>query len=300
MFGYVRPCLESLDEGQQKRYRAWYCGLCRSLGERHGLRGRMTLTYDMTFLAIFLSALYEPEETQGQGRCVPHPGKAHDYVRTVMTDYAADLTVALAYFNALDDWQDDRSLPGGLTAKLLKSRYEQVKKLYPRQCGDMERQLRALSAVEEQREDSPDAAANCFGALMASLFVREEDYWSRTLRIFGASLGRFVYMTDAACDYDADVRKGSYNPIALMNRQPEEMREVMTILLGDASAAFESLPIVSDTEILRNILYEGIWQRYNESIKRREDKKKKHAEPQDGAEDPDCPERPERPEQKGE
>ncbi len=312
MFGYVRPCLESLDEGQQKRYRAWYCGLCRSLGERHGLRGRMTLTYDMTFLAIFLSALYEPEETKGQGRCVPHPGKAHDYVRTAMTDYAADMTVALAYFNALDDWQDDRSLPGGLTAKLLKGRYEQVKALYPRQCSDMEQHLHALSAVEEKRENTPDAAANCFGALMASLFVREEDYWSRTLRIFGASLGRFVYMMDAACDYDADVRKEAYNPIVLMNRQPEEMREVMTILLGDASAAFETLPIVSDADILRNILYEGIWQRYNESIKRREDKKKKHGEPQDGAEaaepaeqqdcpeHPERPERPERPEQKGE
>ena len=57
MFGYVRPCLESLDEAQKKRYRAWYCGLCQSLGDRHGFRGRMTLTYDMTFLAIFLSAL---------------------------------------------------------------------------------------------------------------------------------------------------------------------------------------------------------------------------------------------------
>ena len=34
MFGYVRPGLESLDEAQKKRYRAWYCGLCQSLGEK--------------------------------------------------------------------------------------------------------------------------------------------------------------------------------------------------------------------------------------------------------------------------
>ena len=81
---------------------------------------------------------------------------------------------------------------------------------------------------------------------MASLFVREEDYWSRTLRLFGASLGRFIYMVDAACDYDADTRKHSYNPVLLMGRQPEDMRDVLTLLLGDASAAFESLPIVSD------------------------------------------------------
>ena len=42
MFGYVRPCLESLDEAQKKRYRAWYCGLCQSLGDRHGFRGRIS------------------------------------------------------------------------------------------------------------------------------------------------------------------------------------------------------------------------------------------------------------------
>ena len=79
----------------------------------------------------------------------------------------------------------------------------------------MEKNLRALSEVEAAHSDSPDAAANCFGALMASLFVREEDYWSRTLRLFGASLGRFIYMVDAACDYDADTRKHSYNPVLL-------------------------------------------------------------------------------------
>ena len=78
----------------------------------------------------------------------------------------------------------------------------------------MEKNLRALSEVEAAHSDSPDAAANCFGALMASLFVREEDYWSRTLRLFGASLGRFIYMVDAACDYDADTRKHSYNPVS--------------------------------------------------------------------------------------
>lgn len=141
----------------------------------------------------------------------------------------------------------------------------------------LEKNLRALSEVEAAHSDSPDAAANCFGALMASLFVREEDYWSRTLRLFGASLGRFIYMVDAACDYDADTRKHSYNPVLLMGRQPEDMRDVLTLLLGDASAAFESLPIVSDADILRNILYEGVWQSYNEFLHRRAEKQKKHS-----------------------
>ena len=123
MFGYVRPGLESLDEAQKKRYRAWYCGLCQSLGDRHGFRGRMTLTYDMTFLAIFLSALYEPAEAHGQMRCLPHPKEAHDFVRTSMTDYAADMTIALAYFKALDDWQDEKNYPKHVMSMMLKKDY---------------------------------------------------------------------------------------------------------------------------------------------------------------------------------
>lgn len=236
----------------------------------------MTLTYDMTFLALFLSALYEPEEKQGNMRCLPHPKEAHAFVRTEMTDYAADMTVALAYFKGLDDWQDDRSLTGGMTAQLLKKRYAVVKKQYPRQCADIEANLQALSQVEAAKATAADAAANCFGALMASLFVKKEDYWTNALAQFGASLGRFVYMVDAACDYDADKKKGSYNPVVEMQHQPEDMRELLAILLGDASAAFEALPIVTDADILRNILYEGVWQGYNEALHRREEKNKKH------------------------
>lgn len=277
MFGYIMADEKQLSPEEVARYRRVYCGVCHSLKEQNGQLCRLTLTYDMTFLAIFLSALYEPAEAHGQMRCLPHPKEAHDFVRTSMTDYAADMTIALAYFKALDDWQDDRSLPGGLTAQLLKKRYEAVSTDYPRQCADLEKNLRALSEVEAAHSDSPDAAANCFGALMASLFVREEDYWSRTLRLFGASLGRFIYMVDAACDYDADTRKHSYNPVLLMGRQPEDMRDVLTLLLGDASAAFESLPIVSDADILRNILYEGVWQSYNEFLHRRAEKQKKHS-----------------------
>ena len=115
-----------------------------SLKEQNGQLCRMTLTYDMTFLAIFLSALYEPAEAHGQMRCLPHPKEAHDFVRTSMTDYAADMTIALAYFKALDDWQDDRSLPGGLTAQLLKKRYEAVSADYPRQCAENYRRIRRL------------------------------------------------------------------------------------------------------------------------------------------------------------
>ena len=55
-----------LTEEQLERYRGCYCGLCRSLQERHGELSRLTLNYDMTFLVLLLGSLYEPEERGGE------------------------------------------------------------------------------------------------------------------------------------------------------------------------------------------------------------------------------------------
>lgn len=275
MFGYVRPNLADLPESEQLRYRAHYCGLCHAIGDRHGQLARMALTFDLTYLTIFLGSLYEPEEKNGEARCVPHPKKAHPWTRSRITDYAADMTIALTYHKCLDDWQDDRSLPAKGCAAWLRKRYDAVKRQWPRQCGAIEKALADLGEAEKRRDPSPDAAARCFGELMAELFVMEVDYWSGALHAFGYSLGRYIYILDAVCDYDKDVKRKGYNPVVLMEKNPEEMRSTLELLLGDASAAFERLPLLQDEAILRNILYSGVWQGYNEYLHKKEQKNQK-------------------------
>ena len=108
MFGYVMPRMEDLSQEERERYHAAYCGVCRALGERCGQRCRVSLTYDMTFLALLLGSLYEPDERQGSRRCAHHPVRPHAYLGSDCIDYAADMTVALVYHKCLDDWRDDR------------------------------------------------------------------------------------------------------------------------------------------------------------------------------------------------
>ncbi len=280
MFGYVRPNLADMSQEAQTRYRAHYCGLCHAIGNRHGQAARMALTFDLTYLTIFLGSLYEPEETSGEGRCVPHPVKPHAWVRSRVTDYAADMTIALTYHKLLDDWQDDRNIAAKTASAALRKAYTRVKADWPRQCERIEYMLRELSAVEKSRDPSPDAAARCFGELMAELFVMQEDYWSGALRAFGYSLGRYIYLLDAACDADKDAKKGSYNPVLLMEKKAEDMRDTLELVLGDASAAFEKLPLIQDEEILRNILYSGVWQGYNEYLHKKDKKMMKESEVQ--------------------
>lgn len=278
MFGYVRPNLADMSPEVQARYRAHYCGLCHAIGDRHGQAARMALTFDLAYLTIFLGSLYEPEETSGEGKCVPHPVKKHAWVRSKITDYAADMTIALTYHKLMDDWQDDRNIAAKGASSVLKKAYVRVRADWPRQCEAIERTLADLSQVEKRRDPSPDAAARCFGKLMAELFVMQEDYWANALRAFGYSLGRYIYLLDAVCDADKDAKKGGYNPVLLMEKKPEDMRDTLELVLGDASAAFEKLPLIQDEDILRNILYSGVWLGYNEYLHKKDKKMMKESE----------------------
>ena len=64
MFGYIVTNSTTLSKEERDRYSKYYCGLCYQLAIRYGSIGQATLTYDMTFLAVLLSSLYELEETR--------------------------------------------------------------------------------------------------------------------------------------------------------------------------------------------------------------------------------------------
>lgn len=272
MFGHVRANLDDLNEEGQKRYQAVYCGLCHAIGKRHGFLSRLTLTYDLTFLTMVLSSLYEPDETCGCCRCVAHPCKKHDYAINPCTEYAADMTIALTYYKCLDDWNDDRNLISWVCAKYLEKKYRKVKQQWPEQCSMIEAELNALARIETASASTADAAANCFGRLMAGLFVYQKDIWEQSLRQLGYGLGRYIYLADAALDYEKDQRTGSYNPLTELSSSPEELKPTLMQVLGEASAAFEFLPLVQDAHILKNILYSGIWIKYNRGVRKKREK----------------------------
>lgn len=270
MFGYLTADTGLLTPGELARYKASYCGLCRSLQERHGNAARLTLNYDMTFLVLLLQSLYEPEERQGEETCLPHPIQARPWQRSAATDYAADLNTALAYLKCLDDWEDDGSLAALAAAKSLRAAYERVCRDYPRQCAAIRKGMDVLAALEQGRTEDPDAAAASFGGLMGELFVWREDRWGETLRRMGDALGRFLYVMDACMDLDADAFYDRYNPFRRFYGLPDNeqrFRAILRMLLGDCLAAFDRLPLVQDASILKNILCVGLWAQFDRKYK---------------------------------
>lgn len=266
MFGYVIANLEGLTQPQKDRYKGCYCGLCRVLKQRHGFSGRLTLTYDMTFLVLLLSALYEADEERGMELCPAHPLRRHFYWQTRYTDYAADMNVVLAYYNCRDDWQDDGSALKYWESEALSRQCAAARTRWPRQCAVIEQCMAQLGEIEQADTGDMDAAANCFGRLMGELFVTGE-LWDARLWPFGEALGRFIYLLDAVIDLPEDRRHGRYNPLRALP-QDADLHALLRMLLGECSAAFEALPVLQDVELLRNILYSGVWLRYDAAMKK--------------------------------
>ena len=99
---------------------------------------------------------------------------------------------------------------------------------------------------------------------MGELFVLKEDHWSTPLRRMGIALGKFIYILDACDDLPEDRRTGGYNPLLSMDGDDflTRCREILTMLIAEAAAEFEKLPIVEDAALLRNILYSGVWSKF--------------------------------------
>ncbi|WP_206214816.1 MULTISPECIES: DUF5685 family protein [unclassified Adlercreutzia] len=112
---------------------------------------------------------------------------------------------------------------------------------------------------------APDAAAAAFGALLGELFAHGQGTWADPMRTLGDELGRFIYLMDAAVDYADDARTGSYNPLVLLGMPPENMKTLLSVLIGNAAATFEKLPLVQDIHLMRSVMYAGVWQKFNET-----------------------------------
>lgn len=247
-------------------YKGYYCGLCQMLKKRFGFAGQMTLSYDMTFLVMMLTSLYEPVDNRENKRCIVHPMKKQCCISNEYTEYVADMTVLLSYYKCQDDWQDEKKLWKKIYGDILRSKSKKQRELYKQKEQAVAENLKLLSEAEERRETDLDVVAGYFGNILAELFVVKEDEWSDNLRKIGYYLGKYIYIMDAYDDLEKDMKKNNYNPFIekMCNTDSFDylVKEILTIMAAECAKEFEKLPLLENIDILRNILYSGIWTKY--------------------------------------
>ncbi len=277
MFGYVIVNKSELKFREFDVYHSYYCGLCQGLRKRYGLSGQVTLSYDMTFLLMLLTGLYEPETTVSTTRCVIHPLEKNTVRNNQITAYIADMNVLFSYYKCMDDWEDDKNFPRLCFAKMLEGKTGKYKEKYEEKLRKIQLFMQDFAEAEKQGCEDIDTMAGLFGKVLGEIVAFKEDEWAGTLRDLGTYLGEFIYLLDAYEDIEEDIRKNRYNPLKKRYENPDfegECREVLTMLMAECCKAFEKLPILENVEILRNILYSGVWCRYEAIREKRLNKTK--------------------------
>ena len=283
MFGYVLPNKGELKVRELEEYQGWYCGLCRRLQKEYGFSGRLSLNYDMTFLAMILSSLYDVDKKVTYGGCVAHPIRKRYKYDTMYVSYAASMNILLTYYKCMDDWQDDRNLIRGTYGVVLHQAGRRVSGQYPDQSEMIRQCLEELKQAELRNEADLDLVSGLFGRICGALFAPEKDIWYQDLCHMGFYLGKYIYLLDAWDDLQKDFHTKSYNPFLAADRQiqdiemekdnrKERVRQILTEMISRACYHFERLPVVDNVEILRNILYSGVWTKFDQK-KSRTDKK---------------------------
>ena len=272
MFGYITPEKPELKIREYDVYKAYYCGVCKSIGKRHGHIKRMTLTYDAAFMALLLGSVLNINTSLTKQRCFVHPTKKFFVTKNEIIDYASDINIILAYLNLKDKWNDDKSVLAASAMLTLRKVYKKLTTVYPDKCAIINQRINELSILEKNKCDSIDMACEPFAKLMESVLDYDavDDEARQVLRWMGYNIGKWIYLIDAFDDLEEDFKSGSYNPILMQYKFDgkdilqfkktieKDIEFILLYCLSEASKAFELLGCKENKEILENILYMGM------------------------------------------
>lgn len=284
MFGYVSPYKMELKIKDYEKFKAYYCGLCLSIKKNFGNLPRLTLNYDMTFLAVLLDSLSEGKTSYIKGNCILHPFKKRIFtVNNEALDYAAFCNVCLTYYKLLDDYDDDKSLKGKLMASFLDIYLKNIPERLEFSKVYMGKKLKELYSLENSVEEKNiDELSHPFADLTGFLLSSYENNSDTKfdLYLLGYNLGKWIYIIDAFDDLEKDMENGKFNALTKAyncgNMQYKDFKSSIServefSLSTCARKCYEylnNLPLNKNEELLHNILQYGLLEKMNTVFKR--------------------------------
>ena len=283
MFGYVTPCKMELKIKDYEKFKAYYCGLCKSIKNNVGNVPRASLNYDMTFLAILLDSLNNDKTIYTKQTCAIHGFKK----KIVITDnsclkYAAFCNTALSYYKFLDNINDDNSVKSKVFSLIFK-RY--LKKTPSNLRGHLiyiNNTLNQLYKFESNPENkSIDHLSHPFAELTGFILSSYENNKNKNnLYWLGYNLGKWIYIIDAWDDLEKDIMNKKFNAInSCFNKDnipysefSKQIEDRIDFMLGTCAAQcidfFNKLSLKKNEDLLYNILQYGLLEKMDKVFKR--------------------------------
>ncbi|QAT39019.1 DUF5685 family protein [Clostridium sp. JN-9] len=272
MFGYVFPYKMELKIKDFEKFKAYYCGLCLSIKENYGNLPRLTLNYDMTFLAILLDALEDKEIEYKSHKCFIHPFKKKIVViNSDALNYAAFCNVCLSYYKLLDDVYDENSIKSRLSSKVLHKLFYKFPDKYNLINTKIKDNLDKLYLSESNSsEKSLDELSHNFAHITGIILSSYLEGFNENLYTLGYNLGKWIYIIDAYDDLKKDMENHRFNAINScynVNHSPFEVFKksidkridfILTNCGRQCADQLTKIPLKKNKELLYNILNLGL------------------------------------------
>ena len=268
MFGYIRVSKGELKVKEFEMYKAVYCSLCKTLGKHYGFLSRLTLSYDFTFLALLNMSLKEGCNEIERKRCAFNPLKKCNYCKET-DDFKMPSAVAMImlYYKILDNIADEKGLKklGYICIKpIFRGAYKKASKEYPCIKDIAEEYINTQSALEKANCNQMDEIADPTAKALSRIFMAlsEDEMQKKVLDRLGYCMGRYIYLLDAACDFEEDKKKNKYNVLRFTCENIDEVKEKIKpqlyFCINEGAKAFELLDIKKYKSVLGNIIYLGL------------------------------------------
>ncbi|MBP5633028.1 MAG: hypothetical protein J6X34_06150 [Clostridia bacterium] len=230
MFGYTKAFVPNLRFREYDKYKAYYCGVCKTMGKLLGQGSRLSLTYEAATLAMLVDyCSFEGEVPLKKGRCSVHPGHSHPYFYgTPGIVYASRVNILLSGLAAEDNVSDKHSFKSRAALTVWKKGVKRAAASYPELYEYIKQNLSELHELEKSGCTDVDDFTAPFGRILGRIFTVDglmSEMYSEVLARLGIALGQWIMLIDALDDRGSDRKHGNYN--------------IYNVLLGDRPAGKE-------------------------------------------------------------
>ena len=285
MFGYVNADKPNMLIKDYAVYRAYYCGLCKSIGRKNPPLMRFTINYDITFLTMLAHNYNKVEPKFKKALCIAHPvGKPFSVVvNDPVQECVVDINTILGYYKAYDDIADRGSLKHLIAKWYIKGQYNRASKRYPELDKALQECFKELYALEKAGSKDIDATAKTSGDMLVAVAKACCPTYDDLLITLADNLGRWIYLIDAYDDLLKDIKKDNYNPLKpdgeltdeVIQKTQTVVREKLYGYLGEIKRAYDQMDITITEGPLSNVVYVGLRTRTEEVLNTRGMKCKK-------------------------
>jgi hypothetical protein len=277
MFGLMKLdkcCASSADK---QRFRFFYCGVCKAVGKQFGHKMRLSVNYDIAFLAGILSELSGETEKACQWDHAFYHANCFILPREVPPSFsiAAAVNVLLAKLTVDDKIEDSsnrRIRPWRWLGNLMVQPFDRARRQLDELKFPVNRILELADRQQERESESRDscriyseAALDYFSeptAIITGIIFQQaaravgKQPEMRNMFALGFNFGRMTYLLDALEDFEKDRKEANFNAVAAAYGSTDETlnenlgKRVRNVILESKEKILErleKLPIPKET-----------------------------------------------------